>query len=402
MELKDVTKLTLKRALITSAMVGTILNILTNSHYFPMFLDFSRFSWIGLGKILGTYTVPFVVGLYSQKFFIPSYMALLNIKNAFYLLDKNKRVIFVSRKLVEELNEVLQNEGEKKLTYQDIIGMKIEDLISKFGFHEPEREEILKRFKQFGELNSHNQVLGKMVNGRRYGKICSANPAISSDPDTPSQGMLIRKDDLNLKDRAVAMMLAKAAESKDGYTGKHILRMRKRSCAIGIKLGLSEEDLDILDLGSILHDVGKIGVEDKVLTKLGTLDSEEWKSMKTHPAKGGAILRIGKDPYFNKVALIPEQHHENFDGTGYPAGLQGDEINLLSRIVSVVDNFDALYSERPYKEPFLMEEVFKIMQKERGKKLDPKILDAFFEVLVEEKTKWSEFLLSKGIGAKNA
>ena len=191
------------------------------------------------------------------------------------------------------------------------------------------------------------------------------------------------------------MMLAKAAEDKDKNTGEHIMRMRHCSLAVGQTLGLSEDDLEILDFGSILHDVGKIAIADEILNKPGEFNPHEWEIMKTHASKGGEILRNGNDPFFAKVALIPDQHHENYDGTGYPKGLKGEEIDLLARIVAVADTFDALSNKRPYKRKFSMEEIFKKMEAQRDKKFDPFILDSFYECLIKNEIPWRDFLEGK-------
>lgn len=219
MEISEVQKEMRLRATLTAGFVGTILNLLNNSHYFSMLFASSEFSWSGLGKILLTYLVPFAVALYSQKHFIPIYVALLNIKNAFYMLDRNNKVAFVSNKLIHELNENVGKENGEPFTSCDIKGMKIEDLALKFGFHEEETKTLLRRFNECGEVSSHNQVLGNRVNGKRYCQISALNPAVISGSCLPAQGMFIRKDDLDQKDKAAVMKLAKGAESKDPFIG---------------------------------------------------------------------------------------------------------------------------------------------------------------------------------------
>ena len=380
------------KAMVVAAIIGTILNLTLNNLYLPMLWGSMPFSWLGFGKILIPYVVPFVVALYTQQSLIPIYLALLNLKNPFYIINSKNLVKLISNKLIDELNANYTNEGSKPCSYCDIVGMNIKDLSAMFGFFEYERKELMANFSKYGEVDGPHQILGKRVNGKRYGYICSSNQALDSNCSMPSQGMFLRRDDLTQKDRSMVMMLAKAAENKDKNTGEHIMRMRHCSLAVGQTLGLSEDDLEILDFGSILHDVGKIAIADEILNKPGEFNPHEWEIMKTHASKGGEILRNGNDPFFAKVALIPDQHHENYDGTGYPKGLEGEEIDLLARVVAVADTFDALSTKRPYKEKLSRQEVFKKMEAQRGKKFDPFTLDAFYQCLIDNKIPWRDFL----------
>lgn len=383
------------KAMVVAAIIGTILNLTLNNLYLPMLLGSMPFSWLGFGKILIPYVVPFVVALYTQRSLIPIYLALLNLENPFYIINNKNQIKFISNKLIDELNANHARTEAKRYSYCNIVGMNIEDLSALFGFFDYERKELMENFSKYGEVDGPHQIIGKRVNGKRYGYICSSNQALDPICSMPSQGMFLRKDDLTQKDRSMVMMLAKAAENKDKNTGEHIMRMRHCSLAVGQTLGLSEDDLEILDFGSILHDVGKIAIADEILNKPGEFNPHEWEIMKTHASKGGEILRNGNDPFFAKVAVIPEQHHENYDGTGYPKGLKGEEIDLLAKIVAVADTFDALSTKRPYKEKFSREEVFKKMEAQRNKKFDPFILDAFYKCLIVNKIPWRDFLEGK-------
>lgn len=390
MDIQEVKQEMMERSIVFALFAGAVLNAINNSHYFAIFFRSGSFPVPGLVKILATFLVLLVLVQHAQSIFTAIYLALLNIKNAFFMVNRHNKVVFVSNKLVEELNK---NELPlRKYSYCDLIGIETPDLIAKFGFSVEERNKLLDKFAFHGEIDGQNQILGKLLNGKRYGLIASSNLALAPDPAFPAQGMFIPKNDLIQKEITAVMMLAKSAESKDKCTGDHILRLRVYSKAVGTKLGLSEDDLEILDFGSILHDVGKIGIEDKILNKPGKLNPEEWDVMKTHALKGGDILRYGNDPFFSKISLIAEQHHENFDGTGYPKGLKGDEISILARIVAIADTFDALESVRPYKQGFPMETIHEEMERARGKKFDPAVLDVFYEVLMQERVIWKEFL----------
>jgi len=174
--------------------------------------------------------------------------------------------------------------------------------------------------------------------------------------------------------------LSRAAEYKDEETGAHIMRMSHYSAAVARKMGLNDSTVDAILYAAPMHDVGKIGTPDHILLKPGKLDPDEWEIMKQHAVIGGKILE-GSDAGFIKLAeVIALTHHEKWDGSGYPKGLKGARIPLVSRITAIADVFDALTSKRPYKEAFSLEKSFRIIKEERGSHLDPDVVDAFFGV----------------------
>ncbi|HJT69480.1 MAG TPA: HD domain-containing phosphohydrolase [Terriglobales bacterium] len=175
-------------------------------------------------------------------------------------------------------------------------------------------------------------------------------------------------------------MLAGAVDEKDPYTRGHSDRVTKYSMLIARQMGLSDEFIETLRVSAQLHDVGKIGIEDRILKKPGTLTSEEFDIMKTHTTKGANILR----PVAQLKEMIPgiELHHESLDGRGYPHGLKGDQIPLLPRIIAVADTFDALTTNRPYQQAHDTQAALRIIHSLSGKRLDPTAvaaLDAVFQ-----------------------
>ena len=168
---------------------------------------------------------------------------------------------------------------------------------------------------------------------------------------------------------------AQALELRDKETEGHSRRVTKLSMSIGEKVGLDEEEIRYLCYGALLHDIGKMGVPDEVLNKPGALTSEERKIIEHHPTYAYEMLKdIG---YLQSAISIPYSHHENWDGTGYPQGLLGDEIPLSARIFSIADNWDALTSDRPYRKAWSREKTLKYIQEESGKKFDPNIVETF-------------------------
>jgi putative nucleotidyltransferase with HDIG domain len=164
-------------------------------------------------------------------------------------------------------------------------------------------------------------------------------------------------------------MLAGAVDEKDPYTRGHSDRVTKYSMLIAKEMGMSEEFQEIVRVSAQLHDVGKIGIEDRILKKPGALTAEEFDIMKTHTTKGANILR----PVAQLKEMIPgiELHHESLDGRGYPHGLKGEEIPTLPRIIAVADTFDALTTNRPYQQAHDSDDALRIIRSVSGKRLDP-------------------------------
>jgi HD-GYP domain-containing protein (c-di-GMP phosphodiesterase class II) len=164
-------------------------------------------------------------------------------------------------------------------------------------------------------------------------------------------------------------MLAGAVDEKDPYTRGHSDRVTKYSVLIAKEMGMAEDFLEIVRVSAQLHDVGKIGIEDRILKKPGALTAEEFEIMKTHTTKGANILR----PVAQLKEMIPgiELHHESLDGRGYPHALKGDEVPVLARIIAVADTFDALTTNRPYQQAHDCEDALRIIHSISGKRLDP-------------------------------
>jgi putative two-component system response regulator len=174
--------------------------------------------------------------------------------------------------------------------------------------------------------------------------------------------------------------LAIAAEYRDEETGDHIIRMSRYSAMIGERLGLSEAALNNLRYASPMHDVGKIGIPDMILLKPGKLTADEFEIMKTHTTIGADILSNSRAEILQYAEEIALSHHERWDGTGYPRGLAGEAIPIMGRIVGIADVFDALTSDRPYKDAYPLEVALEILKRERGRHFDPRVVDAFMDL----------------------
>lgn len=167
-------------------------------------------------------------------------------------------------------------------------------------------------------------------------------------------------------------MLGSACEGKDETTGNHVRRVQHFTEALAIAVGVEENEATHMGIMSILHDVGKVSIPDEILKKPGKLTDDEWLEMKRHPEYGAKIL--GEHPYYSVAKDIALYHHENFDGSGYPVGLAGEEIPLTARIAKIADTFDALTTTRPYKDAWDIEDALNWMQENAGSLFDPELV----------------------------
>ncbi|MBF0255549.1 MAG: bacteriohemerythrin, partial [Gammaproteobacteria bacterium] len=174
--------------------------------------------------------------------------------------------------------------------------------------------------------------------------------------------------------------LGSASEYRDNETGMHVMRMTHYASAIAKALNLPEDLREQLAIAAPMHDVGKIGIRDAILLKPAKLTAEEFEVMKTHTLIGGKLLK-GEDSLIGAAREIALSHHEHWDGSGYPAGLKGEEIPILGRICAVADVFDALTTARPYKQPWNLEQAVEWISAESGQKFDPAVVDAFHRAM---------------------
>ena len=181
----------------------------------------------------------------------------------------------------------------------------------------------------------------------------------------------------------IIRILGRAAEYKDNETGIHIIRMSRYCEKIALACGLDNENAELLLNASPMHDVGKIGIPDGILQKPGRLDEEEREVINSHAYIGFKIIGRHESELLKTTAIIAYEHHEKWDGTGYPRGLKGEEINIFSRITTIADVFDALTSKRVYKEIWPVEDAVDLIKNERGKHFDQAVVDAFISILPE-------------------
>ncbi|HWL65640.1 MAG TPA: HD domain-containing phosphohydrolase, partial [Actinomycetota bacterium] len=186
-----------------------------------------------------------------------------------------------------------------------------------------------------------------------------------------------RTQELQESQLEVIRRLGRAAEFRDDDTGLHISRMSRFCARLAAEAGFTDQDCELLLQAAPMHDIGKIGIPDRVLLKPGKLDDEEWEIMKTHPMLGAELLSGATSKVMQLAQGIARAHHEKWNGKGYPDGLKYEDIPILARICTISDVFDALISERPYKNAWTVDDALELIDKQAGEDFDPHLAKLF-------------------------
>jgi HD-GYP domain-containing protein (c-di-GMP phosphodiesterase class II) len=183
--------------------------------------------------------------------------------------------------------------------------------------------------------------------------------------------------------KEVVITMGSIGETRSKETGNHVKRVAQYSKILALAYGFDEDDAELLKTASPMHDIGKVAIPDEILKKPSNFTKEEFEIMKTHTTLGYSMLKSSERAILHTAAIVAYEHHERWDGKGYPRGLKGEDIHICGRITAVADVFDALGSARVYKPAWKDEKIFKLFKEESGKQFDPKLIELFFENIDE-------------------
>lgn len=192
-----------------------------------------------------------------------------------------------------------------------------------------------------------------------------------------------RTEELHETRLQIIQRLGRAAEYKDNETGRHVIRMSHYARIMALKAGVPDDEADLIFNAMPMHDIGKIGIPDRIILKPGPLNDEEWALMRQHPQIGADIIGENTHPLMQYARSIALTHHEKWDGSGYPNGLVGEQIPFVGRLAALADVYDALTSKRPYKEAWSVEKASQIIHEGAGKHFDPNLM-AIFDASIDE------------------
>jgi putative two-component system response regulator len=250
------------------------------------------------------------------------------------------------------------------------------------------KDNIFKDFSGREQLKKYAKDLAKVYKSekeKRRELKASNKQLIKYAEDLNKNVAVLKKTYKKLNDSYLSTIhrLVMAAEYKDEDTGDHIVRMGRYCMLIAERSGISSKVVQNMLYSVSMHDVGKVGIPDSILTKTGELTDEEFEKMKTHTTIGANILAGSDSEILQTAEKIAVSHHEKWNGKGYPHHLSGKDIPVSGRIVAIADVFDALTSRRPYKKPYPVEVACDIIKKEKGESFEPRLVDIFFDNIDE-------------------
>jgi len=324
------------------------------------------------------------------------------------LLDKDYKFLEESLSLsklyeyaMEKSNIILRINLNKEMTYAnklfcEVSGYTNEELVGKpytfIKYPDVSDNEIDKLFRILEAGKVWKGTLKNIAkNGKPFYSIATVVP-IKNKSGEILEYMQIRQDitevinlhkELEDTQREVIYKMGEIVETRSEETGNHVKVVAEYSQLLALKLGLTQSEAELLKHASPMHDIGKVGIPDSLLNKPDKLTCEEFEIMKSHTTVGYEILKTSNRPILKASAIVAYEHHEKWDGTGYPRGLKGEDIHIYGRITAVADVFDALGSERVYKKAWKLNDVLEYFKEEKGKHFDPHLVEIFFDNLDE-------------------
>jgi response regulator RpfG family c-di-GMP phosphodiesterase len=244
-----------------------------------------------------------------------------------------------------------------------------------------------------GEIMGAYQAINKMTESGIFSQQDAEHLTLAASYAGKSIEAAILHNEIEETQKEIIFAMGEIGEVRSKETGNHVKRVAEYSYLLALKYGLSEEEAELLRTASPMHDIGKVAIPDGILQKPGKLTDEEFTLMKTHSTIGYNLLKNSNRHILKAAAIVAHEHHEKWNGTGYPRGIKGVDTHIYARITAIADVFDALGSERVYKSAWDLDRIIKLFREEKGKHFDPKLVDLFLEnidKLVEIRDKYKD------------
>lgn len=232
-----------------------------------------------------------------------------------------------------------------------------------------------------GEVIGAYQAINKLTQAQTFSTQDMEYLSLAASYSGKSLESIMLHEEIIETQKEIILAMGKIGEGRSKETGNHVKRVAQYSYILALGLGMSEWEAEMLRSASPMHDIGKVAIPDCVLNKPGKLTEEEFDQMKQHANIGYDFLRNSKRQLLQAAAIVAWQHHEKWDGSGYPRGLRGEDIHLYGRITALADVFDALGSSRVYKRAWKLDRILELIRAERGRHFDPMVVDVFFKEL---------------------
>lgn len=234
-----------------------------------------------------------------------------------------------------------------------------------------------------GEVIGAYQAINKMTADEKFHQRDLETLTLAAYYSGKSLEAAILANEIEETQKEIIFVMGEVGESRSKETGYHVKRVAEYSRILALGYGLSHDEAELIKTASPMHDIGKVAIPDSILKKPGKLTAEEFEVMKTHTTIGYSLLKGSNRRILKAAATIAIEHHERWNGLGYPHGIRGENIHLYGRITAVADVFDALGSDRCYKKAWELDRILELFRVERGEHFDPKLVDVFFDCLDE-------------------
>lgn len=307
-----------------------------------------------------------------------------------WLLDKNTNELWT--KVAHQLSEIRipSNAGFVGHTISTGLPLIIDDAYQDERFNQDVDNKTGYRTKSIlvipirnndGEIMGAFQAINKMTAEGKFHQKDLEHLTLAAYYSGKSLESAILSNEIEETQKEIIFVMGEVGETRSKETGFHVKRVAEYSKILSLSYGLSEEETDLIKTASPMHDIGKVAIPDAILKKPGKLTPEEFEIIKTHTSIGYNLLKGSKRKILNAASIIALQHHEKWNGLGYPHGLKGEDIHIYGRITAIADVFDALGSDRVYKKAWEMDRILQLFREERGHHFDPKLIDVFFSSL---------------------
>lgn len=232
-----------------------------------------------------------------------------------------------------------------------------------------------------GEIMGAYQAINKLTASEQFSDKDMEYLTLASSYAGKSLESALLTNEIEETQKEIIFRMGEIGESRSKETGNHVKRVAEYSYLLALGSGMSQEEAELLKMASPMHDIGKVAIPDSVLNKPGKLTDEEFKLMQNHTRIGYNLLKNSNRHILKTAAVVAYEHHEKWNGRGYPRGIKGEDIHIYGRITAIADVFDALGSERVYKKAWDLDRILHLFKEERGEHFDPKVVDAFFQQL---------------------
>jgi HD-GYP domain-containing protein (c-di-GMP phosphodiesterase class II) len=279
-------------------------------------------------------------------------------------------ILYINRAVLLSTLQRINNLQDKIVSFFDLLSRKRTNIIHTEDEGKDEISEIAK------VIDEHMYIAEKILLQER-----EEAHRVEEKVKEATKEILALNEEVEATQREIVFTMGAIAEERSKETGNHVKRVAEYSLILARLYGLSLEESLLLKNASPMHDIGKIGIPDAILNKPGRFTDEEFNIMKSHSEIGYKMLKHSNRSILKAAAILAHQHHERWDGKGYPQGLKEEEIHIYGRITAIADVFDALGSERVYKKAWPLEKILTLFEEERGKQFDPQLIDIFMDNL---------------------